>query len=101
MTFKTTFLALVSGLVLCGLAQAQTPFAKPEAAADAFIDAIASSDGAALQRVLGKDWAKLIPLGDVSAEDRYSFLEKAHQALQPGSGLAGRRSTLRRGIARA
>lgn len=37
--------------------------AKPEAAADAFIDAIASSDPVALKRVRRSDWAKLIPLG--------------------------------------
>lgn len=80
MTFKITSFALSVGLLFGAVAQAQTPFAKPEAAADAFIDAVASSDGAALQRVLGKGWAKLVPLGDVSAEDRYSFLEKAHQA---------------------
>ncbi len=80
MTIKTIFVAWSAGLLFCGLAQAQTPFAKPEAAADALIDAVAGSDAAALQRVLGKGWAKLVPLGDVSADDRYNFLEKAHQA---------------------
>ncbi len=89
MTFKTTclkplfelrYFALLAGLAFSGLAQAQTAFVKPEAAADAFIDAVATSDPVALKRVLGNDWAKLMPLGDVSAEDRYTFLEKAHQA---------------------
>ncbi|MCV2359335.1 DUF2950 domain-containing protein [Paucibacter sp. TC2R-5] len=77
---KLRHLALVAGLALSGAAHAQTAFAKPEAAADAFIDAVASSDPVALKKVLGKDWAKLMPLGEVSADDRYTFLEKAHQA---------------------
>lgn len=74
------YLALAAGLAFSGAAQAQTAFAKPEAAADAFIDAVASSDPVALKKVLGKDWAKLMPLGEVSANDRYTFLEKSHQA---------------------
>jgi hypothetical protein len=78
--FELRCLVLALGLSVGGLAQAQTAFAKPEAAADAFIDAVASSDPVALKRVLGKDWAKLMPLGEVSADDRYTFLEKAHQA---------------------
>ncbi|MCV2353101.1 DUF2950 domain-containing protein [Paucibacter sp. B2R-40] len=78
--FKLRYLALAAGLLLSGAAHAQAAFAKPEAAADAFIDAVASSDPVALKRVLGKDWAKLMPLGEVSADDRYTFLEKAHQA---------------------
>lgn len=78
--FELRCLALLGGLAFSTLTQAQSGFAKPEAAADAFIDAVASSDPVALKRVLGKDWAKLMPLGEVSAEDRYTFLEKAHQA---------------------
>lgn len=78
--FELRYLALAAGLAFSGLAQAQLAFAKPEAAADAFIDAVASSDVAALKRVLGNDWSKLLPLGEASAEDRYAFLEKAHQA---------------------
>ncbi|WP_310385824.1 DUF2950 family protein, partial [Roseateles sp.] len=83
--FGLRYLALAAGLAFSavtfsGAAHAQTAFAKPEAAADAFIDAVASSDPVALKRVLGKNWAKLMPLGDVSADDRYTFLEKAHQA---------------------
>jgi hypothetical protein len=78
--FELRLVALLAALTFAGVAQAQTAFPKPEAAADAFIDAIATSDPAALKRVLGNDWIKLIPLGDVSADDRYTFLEKAHQA---------------------
>jgi hypothetical protein len=87
--FELRYLVLVAGLAFNSGAQAQTAFAKPEAAADAFIDAVATSDPAALKRVLGNDWAKLMPLGDVSAEDRYTFLEKAHQ---------GRSVTVKQGL---
>jgi hypothetical protein len=78
--FKSSGAVLIASLLLAGVAQAQTPFSKPEAAADAFIDSIATSDAQALKRLLGSDWAKLIPIGEIKAEDRYTFLEKAHQA---------------------
>ena len=43
--------------------RAQAPFATPEAAADAFIKAIAATDAEALARILGKDWRQKMPLG--------------------------------------
>jgi hypothetical protein len=33
-----------------------------------------------MARVLGKEWRKLLPLGDADAEDRYAFLEKSAKA---------------------
>lgn len=62
------------------IAKAQAPFATPEAAANALIDAIAISDEAAMPRLLGKDWRQLRPLDGIDPDDRYFFLEKASQS---------------------
>ena len=83
---RTGFASAVSALVLAtalglsGQAQAQVPFAKPEQAADAFIDALASNDAALMSRVLGKSWRQLMDLGEVDINDRYAFLEKSSQS---------------------
>lgn len=71
------------GLAALGVsfgAHAQTPFAKPEAAADALINAIATNDGGALPGLLGKDWQKLVRIDTVDTDDVYLFLEKASQS---------------------
>jgi hypothetical protein len=83
--FKINKQMMARGLVLSSLAlalqvQAQAPYESPERAADALVEAIALSDPAAMQRVLGPNWQRVISLDEVSAEDRYVFLEKAHQA---------------------
>jgi hypothetical protein len=63
-------------LVVCTVSpvRAQQPFASPEAAATALVDAVARSDAPALARVLGPDWKRFIPTADVDAEDVYAFL---------------------------
>jgi hypothetical protein len=61
-------------------ARAQSRFATPEKAADALIQSIATSDREAVKRVLGNDAKRILPLDDYSADDRFAFLEKAHQA---------------------
>jgi hypothetical protein len=71
------------GLAALGVsfsAHAQTPFAKPEAAADALINAIATNDAGALPGLLGKDWQKLVRIDTVDTDDVYLFLEKASQS---------------------
>jgi hypothetical protein len=73
-------LALVAALGLPALAQAQAPFPTGAAAANALIDAIATSDAAALPRILGKDWRQLMPTDGLDADDVYLFLEKASQS---------------------
>lgn len=82
---------LTVALGLPGLAQAQVPFAKPELAADALIDALASNDEAALARLLGKDWRQLLSLQEADINDRYAFLAKSSQArkvtLKDGRGF--------------
>jgi len=74
--------ALAFGWMPAALAQQKT-FATPEAAMNAFGDAVARSDGAELQALLGADFRTLIP--PVGTEIRYRFLEawaKAH-AIKP------------------
>lgn len=73
-------LAIAAALALPGQAQAQAPFAKPEQAADALIDALAGNDPAAMSRVLGQRWRQLMGLGEVDIDDRYAFLEKSSQS---------------------
>ncbi|RZU02771.1 DUF2950 domain-containing protein [Rivibacter subsaxonicus] len=70
-------LALALGLPLG--AAAQVPFATPEQAADALIEAVATRDQVAMPRLLGKDWRQLMPPEGVSADDREIFLDKARQ----------------------
>ncbi|ULX52112.1 hypothetical protein A9P79_09450 [Cupriavidus taiwanensis] len=81
-------LALVAVTVALSLAvpaAAQQVFASPRAAADALGDAIARSDGDALQRVLGKQYQLLVPQGSLDQDDVYDFLGAwaRHHAVQP------------------
>lgn len=62
-------------LALPCAAGTQTTFASPEAAADALVDGLARQDDAGLRTVLGPDHERLIPLDDISVEDRIAFLE--------------------------
>lgn len=58
-----------------GTSFAQQVFATPEAASQAFVDAIAHSDASALRTVLGPEWRRLVPEGSlVDQEDIYDFL---------------------------
>jgi len=56
---------------------AQDGFSTPELAADALIAAVVGDDGAAMQKLLGKDWRKLMPPRGITADDRRLFAEKA------------------------
>ena len=73
-------LALLGVLALPGAAMAQAAFATPELAADAFIGAVAAKSNAEHERVLGKEWRKLLPPEGVDPADRQVFLDKAKQA---------------------
>lgn len=61
-------------------ARAQDGFATPEQASDALIAAVVNDDSAAMQKLLGKDWRKLMPPKGITAEDRRLFGEKAAAA---------------------
>lgn len=73
-------LVLAATLGLAAPAHAQALFAKPDQAADALVNALATSDPAEMSRVLGKNWRQLMNLGDVDIENRYAFLEKSSQS---------------------
>lgn len=77
--------AAALALSLAVPAAAQQVFPSPEAAADALGDAIARSDGDALQRVLGRQYRSLVPQGSLDQDDVYDFLGAwaRHHAVQP------------------
>jgi len=84
----TLLAALAIGWMPATLAQ-QKAFATPEAAMDAFGDAVARSDGDEMKTILGKDYRTLIP--PVGAEIRYRFLEnwaKQHAIKPEGDAKA-------------
>ncbi|WP_454712536.1 DUF2950 domain-containing protein [Cupriavidus nantongensis] len=78
-------LAATVALSLAMPAAAQQVYPSPEAAADALGDAIARSDGDALQRVLGRQYQSLVPQGSINQDDVYDFLGAwaRHHAVQP------------------
>jgi hypothetical protein len=77
----TAALLVAAALALPGAVRAQAPFATPEQAADAFIDAAAVSDSSRLPVLLGRTWRQLLPpFEEMPAENRYLFLAKAHQS---------------------
>jgi hypothetical protein len=70
-------LTAIAALALAAPAHAQQAFPSADAAAGALVDAIATSDGDALKRVLGADWKRFIPTADVDQDDVYAFLAAA------------------------
>ncbi len=66
--------ALVFALAFGAPAAAQQAYPSPEAAGQALVDAIATSDAAALAKVLGADWKRFVPPVDVDQDDVYTFL---------------------------
>ncbi|WP_175939987.1 DUF2950 domain-containing protein [Caballeronia sp. BCC1704] len=78
-------------LLVASLGQAQAVYPTPEAAAQAFTDAIASNDETALSKVLGKDHARYVPTDNIGEEDVYEYLgswSKGHRIVEE-SGPAG------------
>ncbi|HVP30317.1 MAG TPA: DUF2950 domain-containing protein [Myxococcota bacterium] len=87
--------ALVAGLVVCSVPRAaqarQEVFASAEQAADAFVEALSTSDEAAMRRVLGDDYRKILPLEDTDRDDVDRFLSawsKSHRIEQDGADRA-------------
>ncbi|HEY2257595.1 MAG TPA: DUF2950 domain-containing protein [Variovorax sp.] len=70
---------------------AQRAYPSPEAASQAFFNAIANNDDKALQTVLGNDWRRFVPAGELDREDIYDFLAayaKQHKVVPDGPGRA-------------
>ena len=83
MITKTTsaFRTLIAAAALASFALmfpfsvfAQKAFDSPEAAADAFVRAVATSDDDALSAVLGADWKRFIPIDNIDRDDVNAFL---------------------------
>jgi hypothetical protein len=92
---KHLFTALSMALFMAaapGAAHAQqTRFPSADAAAEAFVDAIARSDGDTVRAILGADYRKVLPLDDVSADDKLEFLAawaQGHRVVAQGDNVA-------------
>jgi len=87
----TAVLMLALMLAVPGMAGAQKTFDTPEEAADALVESLTRHDEAQLGVVLGPDSHRLIPLDDVSAEDRTDFLAAwaaGHRIVQSSDTVA-------------
>jgi hypothetical protein len=72
-------------------AHAQQSFATPEAAAEAFVDALARHDGEALAVVVGAGYRRYVPVASVDPEDVTNFLEawsRGHRIVPAGPDKA-------------
>ncbi|SDE23414.1 DUF2950 domain-containing protein [Paraburkholderia lycopersici] len=76
-------------------AYAQAVYATPEAAANAFTDALATNDEGAMKRVLGNDFAEFIPTRNIGQDDIYDYLgawAKGHRIVPDATPVAGEAS---------
>jgi hypothetical protein len=76
-------------------AHAQAVYPTPDAAANAFVDALSTNDNGAMQHVLGKDFTRFIPTKDVGEDDIYEFLgawSAGHQIVDDPTPLNGHAS---------
>ncbi len=86
-TLAVATMLAVATLFAPSAAQAQAPFPTPEAAFDALVDGLARHDDAEVKRALGPNYAKVLPLGDVSETDRTDFLAAGSPAV-PATQIA-------------
>jgi hypothetical protein len=69
----------------------QTKFPSAEAAAEAFVDAVARSDGDAVRAILGADYGKVMPLDEMTQDDKLDFLAawaQGHRVVAQGDNKA-------------
>jgi len=77
--------------LLASAAAAQQTYQTPDSAADALVDAVARHDDEQVRVVLGADWKKFLPTGDVGTEDVTRFLEAwatSHRIVPAGGAKA-------------
>ena len=74
-----SLIGLAAAVLLPALAHAQAAYATPDAAADAFLAAVERHDNAAMNKVLGAQWRKLLPPDGIDPADRQAFLDKARE----------------------
>ncbi|HSQ72104.1 MAG TPA: DUF2950 family protein, partial [Rubrivivax sp.] len=80
-------MALAASVGLASTALAQKAYPSPEAAADALVTGLATSDDDAVRVTLGASHRRFIPADSVSQEDRLDFLEawsRAHKVVITG-----------------
>lgn len=90
-----TTIAMSAVLLGATAAHAQAVYPTPDAAANAFVDALAANNGDALKHVLGNDYTRFIPTKDVGEDDIYDFLAqwaKGHEIVDDPAPLEGRLS---------
>jgi len=86
--------ALLFALVLsapCAAAGTQKTFASPEIALEALVDSLARNDDAEMRAILGLKYDYLLPLNNLTAEDRLAFLgawAKGHRILRDSDTVA-------------
>ncbi|CAB3732032.1 hypothetical protein LMG27174_05888 [Paraburkholderia rhynchosiae] len=88
-----TAIAMSASLFCAVSAHAQAVYPTPDAAVNAFVDALATNDHPAMQHVLGKDFNRFIPSKDVGEEDIYEFLgawAAGHRIVDDAVPLHGR-----------
>lgn len=81
--------ALALGFSTASTAQQNYPSA--QAASQAFVNAIVDNDEAAMRTVLGANWRRFVPTGEIDREDIYAFLEsygKEHTIVPDGDNRA-------------
>ena len=74
---------------------AQAVFATPEAAANAFTDALATNDQGAMKHVLGNDFTEFIPTQNIGQDDIDDYLgawAKGHRVVPDETPVAGKAS---------
>jgi hypothetical protein len=83
--------ALSAAMSISTAAWAQKAFPTTEAAGNAFIDAVATNDDAAIRELLGADFRRFIPPETVTADERTAFLyasSKGRKIISDGPALA-------------
>lgn len=80
---------------LAGAARAQAVYDTPEAAANAFTNALATNDAGAMKHVLGSNFTQFIPTQNVGRDDIDDYLgawSKGHRIVPDATPVAGKAS---------
>lgn len=80
---------------LASAAHAQAVYDTPEAAADAFTDALATNNQDAMKHVLGSNFTQFIPTQNIGQDDIYDYLgawSKGHRVVPDATPVAGKAS---------
>ena len=88
-----TLLAAPALLLGTTAAHAQAVYPTADDAANAFVDALARNDEAAMKHVLGNDFHRFIPSEGIGEDDIYQFLgawSKGHQIVEDPAKIKGR-----------